>query len=85
MKTLKFLLTVFVMMTFCVLTSYSQGNVKTTTYYGAVELVREKLPGVSETFTGSYSGYWTVWYFKTQWIAKGKYTDISATFKENLS
>jgi hypothetical protein len=67
-------------MTFFTLTSYSQGNVKTTTYYGPNDLVGVQLPGLPETVTGSYAGYWTVWNFKTQWRAKGTYTgDISGT------
>ncbi|MGB8489776.1 MAG: hypothetical protein WCE64_01830 [Bacteroidales bacterium] len=79
MKTLKFFLTFFVVMTFFTLTSYSQRNVKTTTYYG-YDLVNVQLPGLTETVTGSYGGYWTVWNFKTQWRAKGTYTgDISGT------
>ena len=66
-------------MTFFTITSYSQGNVKTTKYYGN-DLVNVQLPGLPETVTGSYGGYWTVWNFKTQWRAKGTYTgDISGT------
>lgn len=79
MKALKLFLTVFVVMTFFALTAYSQGNVKTTYYYEA-NLTEAQLPGLSETVTGSYSGYWTVWYFKTQWRAKGTYVgDDSGT------
>lgn len=79
MKTLKFFFTFFVVMTFFTLTSYSQGNGKTTTYYGN-DLVNAQLPGLPETVTGSYGGYWTVWNFKTQWRAKGIYTgDVSGT------
>jgi len=74
MKTLKYFLTVFVAMTFFALTSYSQGNVKTTYYIASPPLEGFQLPGVPETVTGSYEGYWTVWYFKTQWRAKGTYT-----------
>lgn len=80
MKSLKFLLTFFVIMTFFAFTSYSKGNVKTTTYYDSGELVGISLPGVPETVTGSFGGYWTVWDFKTQWRAKGTYVgDISGT------
>ena len=80
MKTLKIFLTIFVAMTFFALTSYSQGNVKTTYYYVSPPLVSFQLPGVPETVTGSYSGYWTVWNFKAQWRAKGIYTgDITGT------
>jgi len=79
MKTLKFFVTFFVVMTFFALTSYSQGNVKTTYYYGN-NLVGVQLPGLPETVTGSFGGYWTIWNFKTQWRAKGTYTgDISGT------
>jgi hypothetical protein len=74
MKTPKIFLTFFVVMTFIALTSYSQGNEKTTTYYGPYNLVEVQLPGLPETVTGSYGGYWTVWNFKTQWRAKGTYT-----------
>jgi len=73
MKRLKFFLTFFVATTFFALASYSQGNVKTTYYYSE-NLVSIQLPGVPETVTGSFAGYWTVWYFKTQWRAKGTYT-----------
>lgn len=73
MKALKFFLTVFVVMTFFALASYSQGNVKTTYYYNSGELVSIQLPGLAETVTGSYGGYWTVWFFKSQWRAKGTY------------
>ena len=80
MKTLKFLSTLFIVMTFFALTSYSQGNAKTTTYYGPYNLVEVQLPGLPETVTGSFGGYWTVWSFKTQWRAKGTYVgDISGT------
>lgn len=79
MKTLKFFLTVFVVMAFFTLTAYSQGNVKTT-YYVSKDLPGIQLPGVPETVTGSFNGYWTVWNFKVQWRAKGTYTgDISGT------
>ena len=80
MKTLRFFSTFLVVMTFFALTSYSQGNVKTTTYYGPIDLVELQLPGVPETVTGSFGGYWTVWNFKTQWRAKGTYVgDDSGT------
>jgi len=80
MKTLKIFLTFFVVMTFFALTSYSQGNSKTSYYYNSGALVSIQLPDVPETVSGSYEGYWTVWNFKTQWRAKGTYTgDISGT------
>lgn len=77
MKTLKFFLTVFVVMAFFSLTGFSQGNEKTTYYYEA-NLTEVQLPGLQETVSGYYGGYWTVWNFKTQWRAKGIYVgDIS--------
>lgn len=80
MKTLKFFLTFFVAMTFFALTSYSQGNTKTATYLGPFYLAGVQLPGLPETVTGSYGGYWTVWDFKYQWRANGIYTgDDSGT------
>jgi len=80
MKTLKILLTFFIVMTFFALTSYSQGNVKTSEYYGPYDLVNAQLPGLPETVTGSYGGWWTVWNSKVQWRAKGMYVgDISGT------
>ena len=80
MKTLKFYLMLFVAMTFLTMNSYSQGNTKTSAYFDSGELVGLQLPGVPETVTGSYGGWWTVWYFKTQWRAKGMYVgDISGT------
>ncbi len=79
MKTLKFFLTCFVVMTFFGLASYSQGNEKTTYYWDSGE-IHPSLPGVSETVTGSFSGIYTVWDFKYQWRANGTYTgDISGT------
>ena len=78
MKTLKFLLTFFVLMTFFAFTTYSQMNVKTTYYWESPQLIGFELPGVPETVSGAYSGYWTVWNFKYQWRAGGVYVgDIS--------
>jgi len=80
MKTLKFYLMLFVVITFLTMNSYSQGNEKTSTYYGPYQMVSIQLPGVPESVTGSYGGWWTVWNFKTQWRAKGTYVgDISGT------
>jgi hypothetical protein len=80
MKTLKFFLTFFVVMTFFALASYSQGNEKTVTYYESGYLESIQPPGLPETISGSFSGYWTVWNFKWQWRAKGTYVgDITGT------
>ena len=80
MKTLNFFSVLLIVMTFFALASYAQGNVKTKDYYGPYNLVEVQLPGLPETVTGSYGGWWTVWNFKSQWRAKGTYTgDTSGT------
>ena len=63
----KFLLTFLVVTTFFASNSYSQGNVKTSDYYDSGELAGIQLPGVPETASASFEGWWTVWNSKTQW------------------
>lgn len=73
MKTLKFFLTCFVVITFFGLASYSQGNVKKIEYLGE-DLVNYQLPGLTETAPGSYSGCLTYRNFKYLWRAEGTFT-----------
>ncbi|WP_297096518.1 hypothetical protein [uncultured Draconibacterium sp.] len=73
MKSIKILLSILVVFTFFAFTSSAQKNVKTVYYYESGPLVGFELPGVPETVSGAYSGYWTIWNFKWQWRAKGVY------------